>query len=117
MAVDRNQASIQVAKPAYLGRFLFSGLVSVAGHCARSGVRVVSASTFSARYCLHQCLGTVYLALVLQVVQRGAGKLVRYWVARRLQSPYASTISLRRSCAHTQVIFLPVLRPRARSAG
>jgi hypothetical protein len=28
----------------------------------------------------------------------------------------ASTISLRRSCAHTQVIFLPVLRPRARSA-
>jgi hypothetical protein len=48
MAVDRNQASIQVAKPAYLGRFLFSGLVSVAGHCARSGVRVVSASTFSA---------------------------------------------------------------------
>jgi hypothetical protein len=89
MAVDRNQASIQVAKPAYLGRFLFSGLVSVAGHCARSGVRVVSASTFSARYCLHQCLGTVYLALVLQVVQRVAVKLVRYWVARRLQSPYA----------------------------
>ena len=65
-------------KSAYLSHFIFSDLVSVAGHCARSGVRVVSASTFSARYCLHKCLGTVYLALVLQVVQRVAVKLVRY---------------------------------------
>ena len=77
MAVDRNQASIQVAKPAYLGRFLFSGLVSVAGHCARSDVRVVSASTFSSRYCLHQCLGTIP-CLVLKVVQQIAVKLLQY---------------------------------------
>lgn len=77
MAVDRNQASIQVAKPAYLGRFLFSGLVSVAGHCARSGVRVVSASAFSSRYCLHQCLGTIP-CLVLKVVQQIAVKLLQY---------------------------------------
>ncbi len=30
------------AEPAYLSRFLFYGLPRVAGHCARSGVRVVS---------------------------------------------------------------------------
>jgi hypothetical protein len=30
------------ANPAYLGRFLFSGLHSVAPYCALSGVRVVS---------------------------------------------------------------------------
>ena len=30
------------AKPAYLSRFLFSVLLGIARHCARSGVRVVS---------------------------------------------------------------------------
>ncbi len=93
MAVDRNQASIQVAKPTYLGRFLFSGLVSVAGHCARSDVRVVSAPTFSARYCLHQCLGTIP-CLVLKVVQQIAVKLLQYYVARPLQSSCTGPASI-----------------------
>jgi integrase len=66
----------RVAYPAYLGRFLFSGLLSVALYCVRGGIRVVSKeahrcftmvlarSTHATKYVQH-LLGHVSIHLTL----------------------------------------------------